>query len=223
MARPYRMKIRADRLKRTRSRIVEAAVDLHTTIGPAHTADVAVARKAGVTRVTLYRHFPDDRSLFRACMQHGLDRWPPPDPEAWRRIAEPQARLSAALAQLYAYYRVAGPGLVVIARDAPLLRRELLVSPSRMDILRSMPAVLLRGWKVRGRRRRLVAAALHHAVAVRTWQTLVREQGLADGDAVELLVGMVLAAQAGSAGSRVAPRADTHRMRAAPAGFPHRL
>jgi len=80
-----------------------------------------------------------------------------------------------------------------------------------MDILRSMPAVLLGGWKVRGRRRRLVAAALNHAVAIRTWQTLVREQGLADGDAVELLVGMVLAARAGSSGSRVAVSVEKTR------------
>jgi len=207
MARHYRLKIRAEGLKRTRRRIVEAAVDLHTTVGPAHTTDVAVARRAGVTRVTLYRHFPDDLSLFQACTEHGLERWPPPDPETWRRITEPEARLYVALTQLYVYYRVAGLGLVVISRDASLLRRELLVSPSRMDILRSMPAVLLRGWKVRGRRRRLVAAALNHAVAVRTWQTLVREQGLADGDAVELLVGMVLAAHAGDPRDRTARRA----------------
>lgn len=191
MARQYLLKVRADRFRRTRRRIVEAAVDLHTTIGPAHTTDVDVARRAGVTRVTFYRHFPTDVSLFQACTEHGLERWPPPDPAAWRLIADPEARLSVALAQLYAYYRVAGPGLLVVARDVPLLRRELLVSPNRIDIIRSMPAVLLRGWRVGGRRRRLVAAALHHAVALRTWQTLVREHGLADDDAIELLVGMV--------------------------------
>jgi AcrR family transcriptional regulator len=133
---------------------VEAAVELHTTVGPAHTTDAAVAKRANVTRMTFYRHFPSDASLFRACTTHGLRRWPPPDPHSWRRIADPEARLRLALRELYEYYRVAGPGLVAIVRDAPLLRPELLAFPGRMSVLRSMSDVLLEGRKARGRQRR---------------------------------------------------------------------
>jgi hypothetical protein len=113
--------------------------------------------------------------------------------ETWRRIAEPENRLRLALQELYAYYRVAGQGLAVISRDAPLLRPELQVSPSRIDVLRAMPGVLLEGWNVRGRRRHLLAAALGHATAVTTWQSLVEQQGLSDDEAVDLLVAMTLA------------------------------
>ena len=193
----YRLKARAERQEATRRRIVDAAVDLHTTVGPARTTDVAIAERAGVTRVTFYRHFPDELSLFRACMSHGLVRWPPPDPSTWRHVADPVARLRLALTELYAYYRVAGPGLAVIARDGPLLPPELRTFPSRLDVLGAMPAVLMVGWTVRGRRRTMLEAALRHAVSVGSWQSLAHDLGLADADAVELLMAMVECAARG--------------------------
>lgn len=196
MPRLYQMRRRADRQEETRRQIVQAAVELHTTVGPAHTTDAAVAERAGVTRRTFYRHFPNELSLFRACTSHGLERWPPPDPESWRRIADPEQRLGVALRELYAYYAVAGPGLLAIWRDAPLLRPELNVSPSRSDVMRAMPGVLLEGWKVRGRRREVLAAALRHATAVTTWDSLVAQQGLRVEEAVILLIAMVSSCRA---------------------------
>jgi AcrR family transcriptional regulator len=193
----YRLKARAERQEATRRQIVDAAVDLHTTLGPAHTTDAAIAERAGVTRVTFYRHFPDELSLFRACMSRGLVRWPPPDPSTWRRVADPVTRLRLALTELYAYYSVTGPGLAVIARDGPLLPPEVWAFPSRSDVLRVMPEVLMVGWNVRGRRRTVVEAALRHAVSVGSWQSLVHELGLADAEAVELLVTMVECAARG--------------------------
>jgi hypothetical protein len=144
--------------------------------------------------MTFYRHFPDEISLFRACTLHGLAKWPPPDPQPWRRITDPEARLRLGLGELYAYYRVAGSGLALLARDAPLMRPELFTSPSRFHVLRSAIEVLIEGWGGRGRRRTLWAAAINHAAAVSTWQSLVRQQALAEGEAVDLLVVMVLAA-----------------------------
>ena len=190
----YRLQRRAERQEETRQRIVTAAVELHTTVGPARTTDAAVAARAGVTRVTFYRHFPDDVALFRACMSHGLHAWPPPEPESWRRVASPVARLELALRELFAYYAVAGDGLLVISRDAPLLRPELLAAPSRLDVMRRMAPVLIEGWRVRGRRRQVLGAAISLAISVGTWAHLVKQQGLADDDAVALLVAMVCAA-----------------------------
>src|SRR5690348_5036682 len=112
------MQQRGGRQEETRQRIVAASVALHTTVGPARITDAAVAAKAGVTRVTFYRHFPDEASLFRACTAHGLHAWPPPEPNGWRRLADPVARLEFALRELYAYYAIAGDGLAVIIRDA---------------------------------------------------------------------------------------------------------
>ena len=66
-ARPYRLRARAAAMDRTRERITHAAVELHGTIGPAATTMSAVAELAGVTRATLYRHFPNEEALFTAC------------------------------------------------------------------------------------------------------------------------------------------------------------
>ena len=49
------MRKRADDIAETRQRIVEAAVRLHGTIGPAATTISGLAEEAGVTRLTVYR------------------------------------------------------------------------------------------------------------------------------------------------------------------------
>ena len=71
MARTYTLKRRAEQQAETRQRIVEAAVDLHGTVGPALTTFSMVAERAGVQRHTLYAHFPDERSLYLACSALG--------------------------------------------------------------------------------------------------------------------------------------------------------
>ena len=93
------------RMDRTRERITRAAVDLHGTIGPAATTMSAVAERAGVTRATLYRHFPNEAALFTACSADWLAANPRPDLARWAAIADPARRLGTALDELYAYYR----------------------------------------------------------------------------------------------------------------------
>jgi AcrR family transcriptional regulator len=185
---------RAESQDKTRQKIVHAAVELHTTVGPAHTTDIAIAERAGVTRRTFYRHFPDDVSLFRACTSHTMERWPLPDAATWRAIKDPARRLEVALRDLYGHYRESGAGLVVIQRDAPLLRPGLVPTPSRADRMRAMNKVLLEGWGARGRRREVLHAGIAHATSVMTWHSLVAQQGLGDNEAVALLVAMVDAA-----------------------------
>ena len=55
-------------------------------------------------------------------------------------------------------------------------------------------SVLLRGRRERGRARARVAAAIGHALAFPTWRSLVREQGLSDEEAVELMASLVAGA-----------------------------
>jgi len=57
----------------TRERIVSAIMELHEEIGPARTTVSAVAERAGVERLTVYRHFPDDRSMFQACSSRWIE------------------------------------------------------------------------------------------------------------------------------------------------------
>ena len=93
--RPYRLARRAERQAQTRQRIVGAAVDLHTTVGPATTSISAIAKHAGVERHTVYAHFPDETALFEACSSHWIDANPFPDVAAWLAIADPGERLGA--------------------------------------------------------------------------------------------------------------------------------
>src|SRR5262245_53961391 len=104
MARTYTLKRRAEQQAETRRRIIEAAVDLHSSIGPALTTFTMVAERAGVQRHTLYAHFPDERSLSLACSGLTFERDPPPDAEPWRAIADARECLRSGLRALYAWF-----------------------------------------------------------------------------------------------------------------------
>src|SRR6185437_2775166 len=103
--RPYRMTRRAQLEEQTRRRITESTVALHEEVGPAQTSISAIADRAGVRRSTVYRHFPDEASLFAACSSHWRAANPVPEPAGWAAVADPEARLRRALEELYAHYR----------------------------------------------------------------------------------------------------------------------
>lgn len=101
--RPYRQSRRAEQQAQTRARILEATMALHQDPGPLYTTISAVAERAGVQRLTVYRHFPDETALFRACTAGWLERNPPPDPS--RVATGPRRdRGRCGLEALYAYY-----------------------------------------------------------------------------------------------------------------------
>src|SRR5215470_17098590 len=104
MTRTYTLKRRAEQQAETRRRIVEAAVELHGSIGPARTTVSMVAERAGVQRHTFYAHFPDDRSLFMACSGLVFERDPLPDVQPWRDIADGRERLRVGLRAIYDWY-----------------------------------------------------------------------------------------------------------------------
>jgi AcrR family transcriptional regulator len=185
--RPYRKKRRAELEGQTRLRITESAVALHEQLGPAHTSISAVAEHAGVRRSTVYRHFPDEESLFAACSAHWRAENPPPDPQRWAAIEDPGARLETALGELYAFYgRTEG-------MYTSLLRDEQLVAPVEKRLgdfrgyLRAIQDILMAGRGLRGNAARRTRAAIGHALAFATWRSLTREQGLSDDDAVALM------------------------------------
>ena len=118
MARKYELKRRAVRQDATRQKIVAAAVDLHCSVGPTRTSILAIAERAGVERPTVYRHFPTLESLYDACVARFWADNPPPDPNAWTVIADPEARLRRGLGELYGYFERLAPALWNILRDA---------------------------------------------------------------------------------------------------------
>jgi AcrR family transcriptional regulator len=180
---------------KTRKKIVEAAVALHSQVGPALTTISAIAARAGVGRPTVYRHFPDELSLFTACSSHGATIHPLPDPEKWLGVADPAVRTRTALRELYSYYRQHERRLSNILRDAesiPAIRQvnEIVVSPR----LRRMKEVLEAAWT--GNESTTLSAAIAMVLHFHTWRLMTRDQRLDDTEAIALAVAIVSCAGA---------------------------
>ena len=125
--RNYRLGKRAEGQDETRRRIVEAAVDLHSSLGPAQTTVSQIADRAGVQRHTYYAHFPDERDLFLACSGFALERDPLPDPEKLRRVPAGRDRVRHGLEEFYGWYDRNAQLAACVLRDAEIhdLTREM--------------------------------------------------------------------------------------------------
>ena len=192
MARGHNTGRRRDgRRERTRQRIVEATVELHETVGVARATISAIAERAGVQRLTVYRHFPDERALLSACSGHWTASNPPPEPGSWSQVADPQERLRLALGEVYAYHRSTESMMSNIVREAPVKPVLLEVAEPYFRHWERMRYVLATGWGVGDERLAMLLATLGHALDFQTWRSLVRQQGLSDERAVEAMAGMV--------------------------------
>jgi len=181
--RTYTLGRRADQQAETRQRIVAAAVDLHSRLGPAHTTLSMIAEQAGVQRHTLYAHFPDERSLLLACSGLVAERDPAPDAQAWRTLGDRRARLRQGLAAIYGWYARSPDLLSSVLRDAEhhALTRET-VALRFGPQMAAYHAVLGAGFGATQR------AMLSLALSFFTWRTLVRDGGLAPDAAVDAMV-----------------------------------
>lgn len=192
----YELKKRAERQEETRMRITRATLELHETVGPALTTRSAIAERAGVGRPTVYSHFPDELSLGRACSALDMSENPLPDPDPWEAVEDPEERLRAALAEVYAFFR-RREGLwtnIMRDRDLPGFRDD----PDVREIMRPifehwrrMKETLIADWEPPEGRARYLAAAVGLALDFQTWRALVRREDLTDEQAIELMVGTV--------------------------------
>jgi AcrR family transcriptional regulator len=189
-ARTYRLKARAESQAETHRALARAAYELHGSLGPAKTTVSAIAERAGVQRLTVYRHFPDQAAIFAACTAHAFERDAPPNPDPWQGIADPEARFRTALGELYGYYHRNQQLLANLHRDAELPPvAEALARSAAM--LAHGAALLLEGWVTPGTPpARVVLAAIGHAMQFSTWQSLAAE-GLSDAEAVEMMISLV--------------------------------
>lgn len=190
------MRRRAELVRVTRRRIIEAVIRLHTTVGPAATSLSAVAEEAGVTRLTVYRHFSNQDELFAACRSDWRARNPPPNANSWLRVSALQDRLRTALDELYGWYGEHGHELFPIYRDM----RMMPVSAQEAMRVEATALVdsLLSGFALDVAARRRVRAAAGHVLSFWTWRSLVVEQGLEHREAVELAAQFARAAIIGS-------------------------
>jgi AcrR family transcriptional regulator len=190
MKRTYTLRKRAEQQAETRRRIVEAAVDLHTRLGPAQTSLSMVAEQAGVQRHTLYAHFPDERSLLMACSGHTQAADPPPDAEPLRAETDPSERLRVGLAALYDWYGRNAQRIASVLRDAEHHAPTREIAALRMGpYMKAYGEVL--GANLDARQR----AFLTLAMSFHTWRTLTRDGGLTPEAAVEAMVRAIEAAK----------------------------
>jgi AcrR family transcriptional regulator len=189
MTRTYTKTKRAEHEAETRQRIVEAAVNLHTEIGPAQTTISMIAARAGVQRHTVYAHFPDERSLLMACSGLHFERQPLPDPAEWETINDPEVRLRKGLTALYGWLGRNSSIMGNVMRDAEVhaLTREIAAirNAPRLTAIHESLSV---GLDAKSK------AAVRLALSFYTWRTLVLEGGMKPAAAVDLMVRVVLAA-----------------------------
>lgn len=187
--RKYQLKRRAERQEETRQRILDATVALHEGVGALGATISAVAEQAGVERLTVYRHFPDETALITAATEFYLDENPPPDPELWRQITDPEVRLRVGLTAAYAYHQQTEGMIGRLIQGLPY-------KPVICDALEGYSAhwmrvqgILSEGWDAPDPA--LITASVGHAASFKTWHSLVRELGLDNTQAVALMVAMV--------------------------------
>ena len=183
---------RAELVEQTRQRIVDATVELHGTIGPARTTVAAIAEAAGVTRLTVYRHFPDDDALFAACTAHWASQQTLPDVAAWLGISDPGVRVESALADVYRFYEAAEPMLSRTTRDVDALPEFVRIRNQKNA--EDMVSAVLQVWPAR-QRTKVRRALVGHALSFATWRSLCVEQGLSRTAAVAAMARLVTAAR----------------------------
>lgn len=191
--RPYRKKRRALQEEETRRRITKAAVKLHGTLGPAGSGVTDIAKLAGVSRMTVYNHFPTEADLLMACSTHWAAKNPFPALSEWAVIDDPAERLGTALRELYRWYGLTEGMLGKVLRDAPVVAAVASVLDDLWwPYLRAVVDTLALGWPRKRARGDELTAALRLAVDFDTWR-LLTGSGLDDDRAADLAARMVIA------------------------------
>ena len=182
------LRARAARQEQTRVRIVAATVELHESVGPLATTISAIAERAGVQRLTVYRHFPTEHELFAACTHHHFGLHPPPDLVSWAGIVDPMHRAETGLRDLYRFWADIDTMAASVLRDYEVAPER--VGDGLVGFMNAAADVLTAPWLTEGERR-VLRGVMGHVVHFRTWQTLVRAQGLHPDEAVAAAMAMI--------------------------------
>jgi AcrR family transcriptional regulator len=194
-SRRYHKRARAESEAQTRRRITEAAVELHGSVGPANTKMTDIARLAGVSRMTVYNHFPTGLDLFKACSTHWAAENPFPEPSAWLDDTDPATRLHTALDDLYGWYDRNEGMLGQVFRDVELLPDLAAVMGDLWGGYQDgLMRALAHGWSS-GASRAELRAMLRVVIDFHTWRVL-RDSGLSVDRAAAAAARMVARAAA---------------------------
>ena len=191
--RKYELKARAESQRETRDRIARATAELHEEKGVARTTVAEIARRAGVTRLTVYNHFADLSELLPACAAHYDRLHPPPDLGSVLAQADPGERVRGALARLYGWYRETEPMYGKLFSDrasVPELDRFLEQNIDRLHA--KLADDLTAACGTRGRRAERTAALIRLALDFWTWRRLT-SGGLDDEAAADVMAAAIAA------------------------------
>jgi AcrR family transcriptional regulator len=192
--RKYELKERAEAQERTRRAIAKAAAELHESVGPAATTVAEIARRAGVSRLTVYKHYPDDASLYEACSAHYRSEHPLPDFEPGLSVEDPVDRVRAVLRLVYGeIYRENRRMIRNLSRDRgsdPAL--DALMKRTRDALLDGLAEALSDGFDQAEGARGQLRAMMRLALDFWTWERLTGD-GLDDEAAAELMTDAVAA------------------------------
>lgn len=189
--RKYELKARAESQRETRDRIARVAAELHEEKGVAHTTVAEIARRAGVTRLTVYNHFADLSELLPACAAHYARLHPTPDFESVLAQGDADERVRGVLGLVYRWYRETEPMYGKLFSDrasVPELDRFLEQNIDRM--LDGLGSDLVGPFALRGRRAVRLRALIRLALDFWTWRRLAGE-GLDDAAAADLMAAAV--------------------------------
>src|SRR5262245_13658939 len=184
--RPYVLRARGEHVAETRSRIVEAIMQLHEEIGPRNTTVSAIADRAGVERLTVYRHFKDEAEMFAACSHRYLELNPPPEPSDWSSELDPARRTRRGLEILYSFFRQTAPMFEKVYRDVGESAALAKVMGDFDSYLRHLADDLAGAWP-RDNRYSNRRTILRHAAKFTVWQSFETEK-LADTEKAALIL-----------------------------------
>lgn len=161
-------------------------MQLHEELGPRATTISAIAERAGVQRLTVYRHFPDESAIFQTCTSHWLELNPLPDPASWAGIAGPDTRLRIALLAFYDYYARTRRMWEAAHRDAEHVPALQAPMADVRGFLESVGDDLATAYSAKGERGPRLSATIHHALAFPAWVSL-EEGGLSNASKADLV------------------------------------
>ena len=191
--RKYELKERGKRQRATRQRIVEATADLHREVGPARTTVAEIARRAGVQRLTVYTHFPDEVHLIQACQARFYAVHPPPDFSVALKLEMPSDRVAIVLERLYEWYRETEDGIAPVLQDRGTVPALDQVVTEVVDAPHAELAIhLAAAFGLQGQAGDRLRALIRLALDFWTWRRL-KNEGLSDSAAADVMTGAITA------------------------------
>ncbi|QQP97395.1 TetR/AcrR family transcriptional regulator [Lysobacter enzymogenes] len=148
-----------------RERILQTAHDLFYLEGVRATGVDRVIAESGVTKVTLYRHFPSKNELILAFLDYRHERWMAWFDAALRRGGDDAAALAPALAEWFAHPQFRGCAFInTVAELGPALPDAGERARAHKRAMQARIAALLPAGAARETRARALAVAVDGAI-----------------------------------------------------------